>query len=63
VRDVFNVITILFVAAWVIGFFVLSMGIFIHMLILTAILVMIIKALQDRRNFKRNQIIITKQLN
>jgi hypothetical protein len=62
VRDVFNVITILSVAAWVIGFFVLSMGIFIHMFLLTAILVLIFKAVQDRRNFKKNHLIITNQL-
>jgi hypothetical protein len=62
VRDIFNVITILLVAAWAIGFFALRMGIFIHMFLLTAVLVLIIKAIKDRRNFRKNHLIITNQL-
>jgi len=49
VGDVINLITVVLIASWAVGFFALSLGTFIHIFLLIAILTLIFRVIQGRR--------------
>jgi hypothetical protein len=60
VKDILNLIAVVLIAAWAVGFFVLSMGIFIHMFLVVALIALMLRLIQGRRIFGRNNSIIHK---
>jgi hypothetical protein len=52
VEDVLNLSSVILIASWAIGFFALSMGVFIHLFLILAILAIVYKVILGRRMFK-----------
>ncbi len=44
---ILNVLAILFLIAWIIGFFIYSLGLIVHLLLLAAVIVVIIEIIKD----------------
>jgi hypothetical protein len=49
VGDVINLVAVILVASWAVGFFALNLGIFIHVFLLIAIIALIFRVIQSRR--------------
>jgi hypothetical protein len=62
VKDILNLIAVVLIAAWAVGFFALSMGIFIHMFLVIALFALLLRLIQGRRIFSRNNSIIHKPI-
>jgi len=62
VKDTLNLIAVVLIAAWAVGFFALNMGIFIHMFLVVALITLLLRLFQGRRIFNRNNSIIHKPI-
>jgi hypothetical protein len=59
VGDILNVIAVILIASWVVGVFVLGLGIFIHWFLLAAIIALILRVILYRQTAKKNHLSIT----